>query len=234
MVMMTRSLRIACIAVLLVVAGVIFAPQAFATLRLTTSTGTAAVTPFLHPIGSSGEDNQLGVDINPRLSLAGFEVTCSVGGFFSYAGETHTQLRVFDFDFGSGLGGSCRTTGGGRVDGDRWTTPVSTVSPWHIHFRTHNSVTRSATGTLNNSSAMTFVVTSLGASCEFTIPVQSIDMTYTYGNTSLMVSDATVVTNVRPVRRGDVCPASGNATLSMPFTLNFPTLSPRLLVRNTS
>jgi hypothetical protein len=231
---MMRAVRSACIALLLLVAGVIFAPQAFATLRLTTSTGTAAVTPFVTPIGNTTASTQIGTSTDARLSLGGFEVSCSSAALTSYVGATHTELRVIAVAIGNGMAGSCRTTGGGRVDGEEMDTVATSINPWHLHFRTNNSVTRSAIGTLNNSSALTFRATSLGESCEFIVSAQSIDATYTYMTTSLVVSDSTVVTAVRPVVRGGVCPASGNATILITYTLTFGTNNHRLTVTGAS
>jgi hypothetical protein len=210
------------LALMLMSVVVVAASPAFATPNITASSGSRPVSPFVTPIGNTSTSSSDGLSTDSRLSIGGTDVACRTANARGYVDVTHTNVKLTSVTFGDGRGGTCSATGGGRVDGDSIDGGATSARPWHLHVRTVDAATRSATGTVNTSSAVTFVVTVpiAGASCQFTVPAgQSVPAVYTFGNTSLAV-DGTVTTNIVPVRDPiRVCPRSGTATYRATYTI---------------
>jgi hypothetical protein len=215
------------VALLLASVLVVVASPAFATPNLTASSGDdatrpharAAVAPFITP-STNTRSPSVGTDPTTILTLGGTSVMCRTSRAFFYVTTTHTQARITSLSFGDARGRTCSTTGGGTVDGDVISSTATSNAPWHAHVRINDARLRSASGTVNVSSAVTFIVTIplLVSSCQFTVPAQSVAATLTYrGPVTLIVDDRTVVTNVVAIR--GTCPRSGLARFDATYTV---------------
>ena len=140
--------RSALVVLVLVSAVVVVAAPAFATPRLTTSTGTrpdnGAVSPFMSPIGDTLTNSititvrvaagaRSGSSFGVRNLAGGSDsVTCIKATVSSEVVPTHTRIAIYSFDF---LG--CRTDSAGlRVD--IVTNHISSSSPYYLHITTNN------------------------------------------------------------------------------------------------
>ncbi len=224
--------RSALVALILVVAAVIVASPAFATPRLTTSTGNAAVSPFITPITPTtssftgrSSDSVLAIDLPLGLSA---RVQCRTAIASGYVSTTHTQARITSLSFGDGGGDSLtncvvRTPfGDGTVDRDSVTCTATSRAPWHLHVRSTPDGGRSWDGTVNTSSPCTFVTTAPRASsCRITVDAnQSISARYTNANGTLELDRTSVlvvtVVNVSGCRISD---GSYTATFTGRYTI---------------
>jgi hypothetical protein len=225
------------VALVLVSAIVVVASPAFATPNITASSGTAAVSPFITPATNNTRSLSTALSTDSRFDLGGNSLTCRTANASFYIPPTHTQGRITSITFGRGRTGDCAVASGvgsGTIDGNSVSDPTTnSTTPSIVHVRTFAA--SSATGTINLSGALTFVVTIRGfASCQLTVPVQSVDVVYTQRTTSLVVSDRTVATTVRTIS-GFGCPASGDAVFTATYTVRADTpRDARLTVTNAS
>jgi hypothetical protein len=220
------------VALVLTTAVVVVASPAFATPNFTASSGTRAVSPFVTPIGST-TSRSTARSTDWSYVLASLTWTCNPAHFSFYVATTHTQILITSMTFGDGRTGACTISGpfgGATVDGNSFNDPTTnSTTPSRLHFR---SVTMGSTfGTINLSGPMTFGVTFGSFSCTFTVPVQSIDATYTQAATSLIMSDRTFFITIT----GAGCPASGNSVVTATYTIRPDTArDSRLTVTNAS
>jgi hypothetical protein len=194
---------------LVIASAAVAGSPAFATPRLTSSTGTAArpdnsaVSPFATPLGSTTSSSTF-LSTDMTLTIGASVWACSPAHMSGYIGLTHTELRITSVTFGDGSGRGCSGIGGGSISGT-----ATSPNPWHLHFRTIE-VSTSATGTLNLSSNVTFVLNVFN--CHITWPPQSVRITQTSTTTSLTMDDGTV----RSTGSG-FCP-SGTARITAIYT----------------
>ena len=152
------------IALVLMAASVVVAAPAFATPRLTESTGSSAVSPFITPIGTT-TSTSVGTSTNSNLALpsSGSTVSCTTSTVSGYVDRTHTQLKLTAVSFGGGdAARNCRVAPAGRVDNTPDITCTATsAAPWFLHVRTVISAT-SSSGTVNLTSSCTVRLTITG------------------------------------------------------------------------
>jgi hypothetical protein len=194
---------------------------AFATPTLTTSTA-AEVAPFITPIGNTSTSQITGSSARMDFTAGGVTITC----FSSMSGEiptTHTRARISDLRFFL-----CVVS----VAGIRATvtTTTTTMAPFLAHAKTLAGASTTGTVEIPAGGNVTISITGTFA-CTLTVGPQSIDATFTHGNTSLLVSDMTVAF----VRAGSaMCPASGNGTLVGTYTVRPDTTTDDLRVTEAS
>jgi hypothetical protein len=174
------------VVVLVSVAAVVVAP-AFATPQITASSGTRAVSPFITPVQARSpaqNSESTAVSTNLRIGFAalGINIVCNEAHFSGYVDTaTHTQLRMTSVSFGNRTAGSCRVDPlGGTITNTTITCTATTRAPWSLHIRTIDSAT-SSRGSINLTSACTFVMNIGTARCRLTMaPGQSMSpVTYT-------------------------------------------------------
>ncbi len=214
----------------------VIATPAFATPNITASSGTRPVTPFITPMGNTRDSSSRASSIDFTLSFGGASLACRTAGLTGYVAITHTQLRVTSLLFGDGRGATCTGTGGMTVDGDSIVSGASSANPWHLHLKTNNAPTRSATGTLNSSSIFSFTLTvGGGSSCIVTVAgPQSLPVTYTYTTTSLVLNGSLPVVVMGVTDPLRLCPAGGTWTVRATYTFRPGTQNHRLVVTTAS
>jgi hypothetical protein len=187
------------LALVLVSALVVVASPAFATPRLTSSTGTAArpdngaVSPFITPIGDTVRSSINATSPRSDFSaliiggLATYTITCSSRGT-AYVGVTHTQAILTSLVFET-----CRDSlnGSPRVS----TTVSSPDHPWFLHVRAAAGA-NSWDGTVNipAGSTASIITRPIGQDCRITVGPQSVRLRDTdrAATRTIEVSDRTV------------------------------------------
>jgi hypothetical protein len=212
--------HVALMALVLASAVVVVASPAFATPRLTTSTGASgsrpdngAVSPFVTPIGDTlrrsitiSETYGLGSGSSSNMrSLAGAEITftCIRITASAFPDITHTRLKVTSFNTES-----CRTDQTG-TRGDV-VSEVSSSRPAFIHLtRVTAGPPRSADGVFEITARRSFSYhIKLGASdiCVLTFIPQSMRMRSTTTNRTLEINDPTLRFTLDSAAGGTSCP----------------------------
>ena len=160
-------------ALVLVVALVVVAQPAFATPRLTTSTGTAAVSPFITPVSADSRSHSTFTAGRTSLSISalGLSVTCLTSSGSGYVPATHTRFAITSLSFGTGVAGDCVTTPAGSVDGNRVHCDVNTRTPWYLHVTSVVGVSSQGAVEIANNARCRFVVT-LGALGSSTVTIE--------------------------------------------------------------
>ncbi len=226
-----RSLRGSLlVAVVLVAALAVVVQPAFATPRLTESTGATPVAPFITPITNT-RSPFTGRAIRPTLSLPAFggEFRCESSFASGYMTTTHTQARITSLSFGNGVVGTCTMSrpAAGIVDQGSITCNATSINPWLLHVQARNAG-NNWSGTVNIPAGgpycrFDYTVPSLGVSCTLTFDAsQSIGRTVQYTNVTSQINliRAQVRATVRetPARR---CPAPFPGTSTATFNADY-------------
>jgi hypothetical protein len=196
-----RSLRGVVLGALIVVSAVVVVTSpAFATPRLTSSTGTrpdnGAVSPFITPIGNTTTSSARVTEFDGTFDTLTF-VFATYGGFITtwtctfiqltgYVGSTHTQLR-----FTSSSISACGddTTGAGVTAA---LTGVGSATPALVHMRSGPFVETEWTGSFNLAAGQTIDLRARLFTCDVRIQPQSISARYTNTTRGIDIRDNTV------------------------------------------
>jgi hypothetical protein len=200
-----RGLRTSVLALLLVASAVVVvASPAFATPRLTVSTGTAArpdnsaVSPFITPIGNSETSgltitnrytSRRGSSFKARSAArTDVNVTCSELRASGFVGLTHTQLRVSSIAFTM-----CKIDQG-TITATVTAIGVDSATPILLHL-TRDAGGGSWDGTFNISRGQTFtIVSTIGLACRLTVREgQSVPIEDTDTNNTIEANSARVI-----------------------------------------
>jgi hypothetical protein len=211
---MSRFGHLALLALLLVSAVIVVVSPAFATPKLTTSTGTrpdgGAVSPYFTPIGSATSSitiNQSYGGSRRGSSFVGRDKDANVVGFTcdevrgsGHVLATHTRLRITSLAFG-------RCTVDGQPASLSVTFSANATTPCFLHLRRGTAPSWEGTLELTRTCTITVLVTAaiIGNICQFTIAAQSVRLRNTDTNTQLETSDRTVILVSNRVNSGR-CP----------------------------
>ena len=227
--------RVALLMLALVSVVVMASSPAFATPRLTTSTGTrpdnGAVSPFISPIGNT-LDRSITITFRTAVGArlgSSFSYTSFLGTRIAFtclrvtaSGEispTHTRIALYSFDI---LG--CRDDAGGSVITFA-TNHISSSNPWYIHLtRSLGGNSADAVLEIPAGSSLSFVFLIDGADhCESIVQPQSIrGITLTERARTIALNTTTTIDFSLP-SFGRVCPDPRGrlamaAVTSLPYT----------------
>ena len=194
----------------------VLARPAFATPRLTASTGSSPVAPFITPIGNTTTSTVSGSSSDSRFSSTApfgviVTISCTDSRTTGYVPTTHTRANVTSLTFTT-----CRSSIGGNVT---FTTTASSASPWLLHVRSGPDGAGSSTGTIEIPAGGRANIRIDNPRCTITITPQSIENSFTNANTSMFTADGGVAFTLAA---GDsaLCPSARTpATLSGTYTL---------------
>jgi hypothetical protein len=212
---------------ILVSAAIVLASPVFATPNITASSGSRPVSPFFTPsIFASPAPNGMFTGAAPSARFGfpthTFTVSCaaSLSGYVN--SFTHTQIRLTSALLGSATG--CISTPPRSETIPQFTCTVTTRDPWLFHARAIDAF-GSAVGSINLTSACTFVMNFGTASCRVTIASgQSISpVSYSPSMRRLGLSETgrTLIGTMVDNRGATRCAFVGSSAVSLVGTYTF-------------
>jgi hypothetical protein len=190
------------VALMLASAVAVIASPAFATPRLTTSTGTrpdgGGVSPFFTPVGSATSSitinqsyggNRRGLSVRGRDKDGNaFSFTCDEIRASGHVLATHTRLTITRLDLG-------RCTIDSVVGTLSVVVSANATTPCFLHLRSGAAPSWEGAFELTRTCTMTVIVTAplIGNICQFSVREQSVRLRDTDTNTQLEIRDPTVI-----------------------------------------